>query len=171
MPKRKPPRPAGEKIAALEAQIAHLKAVKKTRAEFSASILKKERERLDLSAGDYARLVGVAQITIYSWEYGRCRPSADQLPKWLAVKGIPKETAWKKLGLDDASDFSAKAVLAERERLGLSQRNYAKLVGVGTLAIFNWEHGMCIPNGPSLEKWRAVKGIGKAKAEKKLGRA
>ncbi len=34
----------------------------------------KARARLGLSAADYAKLVGVTQLTIYNWEKGKTRP-------------------------------------------------------------------------------------------------
>ena len=73
--------------------------MKPVRAARLAAALKKaqaagpaERERLDLTAAEYAELVGVSMITIYSWEHGRSRPRAEQLRLWLAVHGISNST-------------------------------------------------------------------------------
>ena len=44
------------------------------RARFSAKGLKTHRERLGLSADDYAKLVGVSGLSIYNWEQGKARP-------------------------------------------------------------------------------------------------
>ena len=158
-----------DRIADLEAQIAELRATAKGREKFSPEALRGDRERLELSAKEYAELVGVSMITIYSWEQGRTRPRAAQLERWLSVKGIPKEAAWKKLGIEEVPEFNGKAVLAERKRLGLSAAKYADLVGVSMLTVYTWEKGKSVPREGALEKWLAVKGIGKAKAEKKLG--
>jgi len=57
----------------------------------------------------------------------------------------------------------------ERKRLGLSAAKYGELVGVSMLTIYNWEKGVLHPPRARLEKWLAVKGIGKGKAEKMLG--
>jgi DNA-binding transcriptional regulator YiaG len=159
-----------EQISDLEARIAELRAVAKGREKFSAEAVKKDRERLELTAKDYADLVGVSMITIYSWESGRSRPRAGQLEKWLAVKGMFQDAAWKKLGIEEVPEFNGKAVKAERDRLGLSAANYARLVGVSMLTIYNWEKGTSVPRGPGLEKWLAVRGIGKAKGEKQIAR-
>ena len=86
-----------EKIADLEARVAELRATAKNRGQFSPEILKQERERLELTAQEYAELVGVSMITVYSWESGRSRPRAEQLEKWLAVKRIGKAKAEKML--------------------------------------------------------------------------
>lgn len=169
MAKRPPRLTLEEKIAALQARVDELKAGAKTQAAFSSGGLRKERQALGLTAQQYGDLLGVSMVTVYSWEKGRCRPRSDQFEKWLAVRGISKEEAWKKLAIDDASDFSAKVVVAERKRLGLTQRQYGDLVGVGALAVLNWEHGKRLPRRPALKKWRAVKGISKAQAEKRLG--
>jgi DNA-binding transcriptional regulator YiaG len=45
----------------------------------------------------------------------------------------PKESAAK------AVRFSPKWVKADRQRLGLSAKDYGALVGVSSLSIFNWE--------------------------------
>ena len=158
-----------EKIADLQARIDQIRASNKGREHFSPDAVKKERQRLELTAKDYAELVGVSMITIYSWEQGRTKPRASQLKKWLAVKGMSKAAAWKKLGLEELPPFKAKDVLAERRRLGLSAANYARLVGVSMLTIYNWEKGASTPREGAMEKWLAVKGIGKATASKKLG--
>jgi DNA-binding transcriptional regulator YiaG len=160
-----------QQIVDLEARIAGLRAMAKEREKFSAEAVRKDRARLELTAADYAELVGVSMITIYSWESGRTRPRSEQLELWLAAKGMPKAAAWKKLGLEEALDFSGKAVRDERKRLGLSAKKYADLVGVSMLTVYNWEKKRSAPRGVALEKWLAVKGIGKAAAQKRLANA
>ncbi len=41
--------------------------------------------------------------------------------------------------------FSAEWVVAHLERIGFSQKDYAKLVGVSSLTIYNWESGKSRP--------------------------
>ena len=41
--------------------------------------------------------------------------------------------------------FSARSVKAQRSRLGLSAADYAKLIGVSPLTIYNWEKGEKLP--------------------------
>jgi len=77
-----------ERIEALESRVAELKGQVKAKSRFSPDAVRAERERLDLTAAEYAELVGVSMITIYSWEHGRSRPRAEQLGLWLAVQGI-----------------------------------------------------------------------------------
>jgi DNA-binding transcriptional regulator YiaG len=157
-----------QRIADLESRIAGLKATAREREKFSPESVRKDRKRLELAAKDYAALVGVSMITIYSWESGRTRPRPEQLELWLAAKGMPKAAAWKKAGIEEALEFSGKAVRAERKRLGLSAKKYADLVGVSMLTVYNWEKEKSAPRGMALEKWLAVKGIGKAAALKRI---
>jgi DNA-binding transcriptional regulator YiaG len=160
-----------ERIAELESRVTELKGQVKAKSKFTPDSVRAERERLDLTAAEYAELVGVSMITIYAWEHGRSRPRAEQLRRWLAVSGISKEAAWKKLGIEELSTggFSPEVVLAERERLGLSAARYGQLVGVSMLTVYNWEKGKSFPREPQLEKWLEVKGISKQKAWKRLG--
>ncbi len=64
---------------------------------FSLRGLKTHREKLDLSAADYAELVGVTAQTIYNWEQGKSKPRDEQLASLVAVRGLGKREAWKRL--------------------------------------------------------------------------
>jgi DNA-binding transcriptional regulator YiaG len=41
--------------------------------------------------------------------------------------------------------FSARSVKAQRQRTGLSAADYAQLVGVSSLTVYNWEHNKTRP--------------------------
>ena len=94
-----------QKIAFLEAQEKKRLEVPPTAEEtaegirFSARSVKAQRERLGLSAADYAKLVGVSSLTIYNWEQGKTRPRQEQLAALVAVRGIGKRDALKRLEL------------------------------------------------------------------------
>jgi DNA-binding transcriptional regulator YiaG len=64
---------------------------------FSARSVKAQRQRIGFSAADYAKLIGVSGITIYNWEHGTSRPRKAQLAALIAVRGIGKREALKKL--------------------------------------------------------------------------
>lgn len=66
---------------------------------FSPNWLKADRKRLGLSAEDYGRLVGVSSVTVYSWESGKSKPSAQRLAAWAEVRGIGKREARQRLEL------------------------------------------------------------------------
>jgi DNA-binding transcriptional regulator YiaG len=64
--------------------------VESTNLRFSPSRLKTQREKLGLSAKAFGQLVGVSQLTVYNWEGGKSRPSADNLQAIVALRGIGK---------------------------------------------------------------------------------
>jgi DNA-binding transcriptional regulator YiaG len=68
----------------------------------------------------------------------------------------------------DGIRFSARSVKAQRMRLGLSAADYAKLVGVSALTIYNWEQGKTRPRQEQLAALVAVRGIGKREALSRL---
>ncbi len=71
-------------------------------------------------------------------------------------------------GADDTSRFSARSVKAQRRRTGLSAADYAKLVGVSGLTVYNWENGKSRPRKEQLAALIALRGIGKRQALAKL---
>ena len=141
-----------EQLVDLEAELAELRDIVHRRKKFSPEAVQADRERLELSGAQYAKLVDVAMITIYSWEHGRTKPRADQLKRWLEVSNMSIEEAWDELGIQDlvsVTGFSPDAVYAERERLELSAADYSQLVGVAMLTIYNWEKGKTVPAMPN----------------------
>jgi len=64
---------------------------------FSPRWLKGHRERLDLSAADYAKLVGVSPLTIYHWEHGKSKPRQQQLVALAGVRKLKKREALRRL--------------------------------------------------------------------------
>ena len=87
------------------------------KARFRADSVRSHRAKLGLSAADYARLVGVSNLTIYKWEAGKSRPRRAQLALFLAVRGMGKREAMQRLG-------SAKPVSAAAKgpRTGIRNR-------------------------------------------------
>jgi DNA-binding transcriptional regulator YiaG len=64
---------------------------------FSAKGLASQRKRLDLSAADYAKLVGVSSLSIYKWESGKVRPRQSQVAALAAVRGMSKKEVLARL--------------------------------------------------------------------------
>lgn len=158
-----------QRIAALQAEIDRIRSRATEVDGFDPRSVRKERERLDLTASQYGKLVGVAAMTIYGWEHGRSVPRKAQLELWREVKGLSRREAWKRLGMSAGRDsFSPDAVYEDRERLELSRADYAELVGVSPLTIYNWEHGRTSPRAQQLECWLQAKGMGKREAWKRL---
>lgn len=61
-----------------------------TRARFSASGLRKLRDRFGLSREAFAPLLGVSSQTIYSWEQGGTRPRPEIIQKIAVLRGLTK---------------------------------------------------------------------------------
>jgi DNA-binding transcriptional regulator YiaG len=57
---------------------------------FSAKRLAAQRKRLDLSAAEFGRLVGVTGHTVYIWESGKSRPTAEKLAAIASLRKIGK---------------------------------------------------------------------------------
>jgi DNA-binding transcriptional regulator YiaG len=106
-------------VASLRKKVAFLEAQEKRRVagrpappaaeaiRFRADGLRTHRAKLELSAKDYGRLVGVAGLTIYHWEGGKSRPRTAQLAKLAAVRGLGKREAFKRLELLGGSTGAA----------------------------------------------------------------
>lgn len=68
-------------------------------ARFSPKWLAKHRAKLDLSAADYASLVGCSPLSIYKWEKGESTPRAKQREALAAIRGIGKREALRRIEL------------------------------------------------------------------------
>jgi DNA-binding transcriptional regulator YiaG len=68
-----------------------------TSRRFSAKRLAAQRQKLGLSAADFAVLLGVSGQSVYKWEHGESRPRARQLEAIAAVRGIGKREAAARL--------------------------------------------------------------------------
>ena len=69
---------------------------------------------------------------------------------------------------DGDTRFSARSVAPQRRRTGLSAADYAKLVGVSPLTIYNWEHNKSRPRQGQFKSLVALRGLGKREALAKL---
>jgi len=68
-------------------------------ARFRADGLKSHRERLGLSAADYAKLIGCSSLSVYNWENGKTRPGPEQLAKIVEVRKLGVREASQRLEL------------------------------------------------------------------------
>lgn len=71
-------------------------------------------------------------------------------------------------GPDGNARFSSRSVRAQRRRTGLSAADYARLVGVSGLTIYNWESGKSRPRASQFASLIALRGLGKREAQAKL---
>jgi len=64
--------------------------------------------------------------------------------------------------------FSARSVKAQRARLGLSAKDFGRLVGVSALTIYSWESGKSRPRQKQLAGLAAIRHLGKREARQRL---
>jgi DNA-binding transcriptional regulator YiaG len=64
--------------------------------------------------------------------------------------------------------FRADGLRTHRSKLGISARDYGKLVGVSGLTIYHWEAGKSKPRQKQLPAIAAVRGLGKREALRRL---
>lgn len=64
--------------------------------------------------------------------------------------------------------FRADGLKSHRAKLGISAKDYGRLVGVAGLTIYQWESGKAHPRRAQLAKLAAVRGMGKREAIKRL---
>ena len=67
--------------------------------------------------------------------------------------------------------FSAKSVIAQRKRLGISANDFGKLVGVSAVTIYAWEQGRSRPRKTQIQALGLVRTFGKTEARAKLGKS
>ena len=64
---------------------------------FTAKGLRSQRQRLELSAANYGKLIGVTGQTIYSWEGGISRPRKQQVARIASLRQLGKREAQARL--------------------------------------------------------------------------
>ena len=64
--------------------------------------------------------------------------------------------------------FRADGLRTHRAKLGLSAKDYGRLVGVAGITIYQWESGKSKPRKAQVAKLATVRGIGKREADKRL---
>ena len=60
--------------------------------------------------------------------------------------------------------FTAKGVISQRKRLGISAADYGKLIGVTGHTIYKWEHGASRPRRAQLTALASLRRLGKREA-------
>jgi DNA-binding transcriptional regulator YiaG len=142
---------------------------------FSPQWVAAHREKVGVSAADYAELVDVAPLTIYNWEKGRSRPRAAQLERLAEVRRLSRAEALEQLGIGGPSKppawYSPEWLRGHRERLSLSAADLGKLVGVTGQSVYSWEAGRTTPRSDPLAELEDVRGMTKKEAWKRLGKS
>lgn len=100
--------------------------------ESLGSHLRRVRKERGLKQTDAARLLGINEHSVVSWEAGK-QPHVRMYPdiiSFLGYEPLPEP------------DTLAKRLIAERRRRGLSAKRVAKLFGVDEGTWGRWERGM-----------------------------
>ena len=64
----------------------------------------------------------------------------------------------------DGKRYSARSVKAHRRKLGLSARDYGKLIKVTGKTVYTWEQGNARPRAGAFKRWVAIRSLGKRRA-------
>lgn len=96
------------------------------------------------------------------------RQQRDQEKKIAVLETQIRSASHPTVASNGDARFSARSAKAQRRRTGLSASDYAKLVGVSPLTIYNWEHGKARPRHEQFSALVALRGLGKREAQAKL---
>lgn len=94
--------------------------------------LKKWRLDRGLRQVELARLLGVDEMTVVYWERGKHRPRVSHLPGIHRLIGAPPA---------DVGGSLAERLIALRRRMGWSQEELARRLGVDPESVARWERG------------------------------
>ena len=138
-----------------------------------ATVIKEEIRRLAKREIKFAMSGTKQAVAQYRRDIAKLKRQMREQEKEIAFL---KAQERKRLGQSQAAEvaeldgvrFSTRSVKAQRDRLGLSQQDYAKLVGVSPMTIYNWEAGKSRPRGEQFAALVAVRGLGKREASAKL---
>lgn len=65
--------------------------------------------------------------------------------------------------------FSARSVISQRKRLGISAADYGKLIGVTGHTVYKWEHGTSRPRRAQLIALGSLRNLGKREVLTRIG--
>jgi DNA-binding transcriptional regulator YiaG len=133
-----------------------------------ATALKDEIRRLarkEIKAQTARTAKAVAQ---YRRDIAQLKRQQRELEKRLALQESQGGVQPSPAHVNGDARFSARSVKAQRRRAGLSAADYAKLVGVSPLTIYNWENKKSRPRNGQLATLVALRGLGKRDAQAKL---
>ena len=137
-----------------------------------ATVLKEEIRRLARKeVKDQTELLK-RQSAQYRRDVAALKRTAVHFERRVAL--LEKKT-WKKAPAADVAKlplekvrFSAKGLRSHRTRLGLSGEQYAKLLGVSTQSLYNWEQGRARPRSGQMPSIVALRKVTKKEALARL---
>lgn len=141
-----------------------------------ATALKAEISRIarkELRADNQALKAAVAHQRSQITELKRRLQVLEQQLKRVG-KVAAKSAGAGKANQDNAADdgpnlrFSAKGFAAQRQRLGLTAAELAKILGVSQLSVYKWEGGKTRPRAKQLTAIAVLRTMGKREAAARL---
>ena len=109
--------------------------------------IRKKRLDLGLLQKDVANIICTNESTIWNWENNYASPFLSNIPKITKFLGyIPFDTSNQTLG---------DKIIIYSKLSGLSQRKFARIIGIDPSTLGHWEHGKTKPNPDKLAKFIA----------------
>ncbi|MCM5570476.1 helix-turn-helix domain-containing protein [Burkholderiaceae bacterium FT117] len=124
------------------------------RKEIRASLLK-SKSALALQHREIAKLK--AEVIALKRQVGVLERGVKRDEKGTPAGSAPKQVR-----------FVPKGLAPTRKRLGLSAAALAKMMGVSTQTIYNWERGVTKPRPEQVEKLASLRGVGKREVQARL---
>ena len=136
-----------------------------------ASVLKSEISRVARKEVRAETLSLKKAVSTYRAEIAALKRRTQALEQ--ALRGVSKaQSKLAPVPEDGASSkpprFTAKGLITQRRRLGLSAHDFGLLVGASGQSIYNWEAGTARPRAKLLSSIAAVKTMGKKEAVARL---
>ena len=107
--------------------------------------IRKKRLDLGLFQKDIANIIGTNESTIWNWENNYATPYISYLPNIIKFLGyVPFETS---------CDTLRDKLITSRKLSGLSQRKFARLIGIDSSTLGRWERGKTKPSPDKITKF------------------
>ena len=107
------------------------------------------KRRLDLSLRqiDVAKMIGCDEMTVVNWEKGHASPRIHHMPKVIEFLGInPLQKC----------DTLAQRIVSRRKALGITQKDFARELGIDPSTLARWKRQERIPTGHFLSTVETV---------------
>ena len=106
----------------------------------------------------------------YRRDIAALKRQVKQLTRLVSTlqKRMPQQSPIVAAGVMEKARLRIDGLKGHRARLGLSAKDYGKLMGVSGLTVYNWEAGKSKPRRSQLPRIVAVRGIGKREALQRL---
>lgn len=143
--------------------------LKKEIARVARKELKEELGALRKASASYRTEIAALKRQVRELQVALRQTSrrADKVLKTVAPEAAAEASEAPKRGR--RAVFSAERFKAQRERLGLTQKDMAAYLGTSTLSVWKWETGQVTPRARFLPAILALRTTGKREVLQKLG--